>query len=269
MEENAQTSPSRTTHSTPHSSASRASSTFSTYNILTPTSDSESTATFSVHPITTLMPRSKMALRLSESSLYGSAGDLYQDRDDTPTAKSTYLILHQPTNLALTLVGGKFTLHKVPFMLGDEHSVAGKCNWHWECVETDGWFGFRNAASGRYIGHDGVKKGVGSEQSSGSYLVTAPKHGVFERLVCVRAGCGEQEEGCTAPQQNKRGYILHSLFISETSVKMIEVPRLVKAWAKPHDSTFGSEEGWKKGSEVSMVWQDRQDGTVWRFVKVA
>lgn len=205
----------------------------------------------------------------SESSLYGSASDVYQDRDDIPTAKSTYLILHQPTNLVLTLVGGKFTLHKVPVMLDEEHPLAGKCSWHWECVEKDGWFGFRNAASGRYIGHDGTKKDVGSEQSSGSYRVIGPRHGAFERLVCVRAGHGEQEKGCTTLQQNNRGYILHSLFTPEASVKTVKVPRLVKAWVKPHHLGSGSEEIWKEGSEVSMVWQDKQEGTVWRFVKVA
>ncbi|KAK3402266.1 hypothetical protein B0T20DRAFT_451116 [Sordaria brevicollis] len=210
-----------------------------------------------------------MALRLSGSSQHESPNDLYHDCDDTPTANSTYLILHQPTNLALTLIGGKFTLQTVPVWLDEQHPLAGKCNWHWEYVEKDGWFGLRNAASGRYLGHDGAKKDAGSEQSPGSYRVTGPKHGAYERLVCVRAGHGEQEEGRTTPERNKRGYILHSLFTPEASAKTVELPRLVKAWVKPHEVGSGSEERWKEGSEVSMVWQDKQEGTVWRFVKVA
>ncbi|KAK3342426.1 hypothetical protein B0H65DRAFT_218819 [Neurospora tetraspora] len=268
MKEKAHTRPARSTHSSSSSSpASRTPSTSSSDTIRTPTSDSESTAPSSLHTFITSMPRPKME-RLLESSASGSVGDFYQDRDDNPTAKSTYLVLHQPTNLALTLVGGKLTLHKVPAVVGEDHPLAGKCSWHWQCVETDGWLGFRNAASGRYLGLDGGKKDPDSEQPSGIYRVVSIKHGASERLVCVRAGDGEHEEGCTTPQQKKRGYILRSLFTAASSATASEISRLVKAWVKPQGSGSDSEEGWKEGSEVSMVWQDGQEGTIWRFVKV-
>ncbi|KAA8632896.1 hypothetical protein SMACR_03382 [Sordaria macrospora] len=215
------------------------------------------------------MPRPKMP-RLLDSSMPGFASDSYQDRDDNPTAKSTYLILHQPTNLALTLVGGKLTLHQTPAVFGEDHPLAGKCSWHWQCVETDGWLGLRNAASGRYLGLL-FGKDPSSDQTWGSYQVVSVRHGATERLVCVRAGNEEHEEGCTTPQQNKTGYILRSLFAPQALVKVNEIPQLVKAWVKPQGSGSGcgSEESLKEGSEVSMVWQEGQEGTVWRFVKIA
>lgn len=217
------------------------------------------------------MPRPKLAPFLESSSSGTSDYDMYQSRDDNPTAKSTYLILHQPTDLALTLVGGKLTLHKVPAIFGDDHPlVAGKCSWHWQCLETDGWLGLRNAASGRYLGLYVGKSN--SEQSSGVYQVASVKHGAMERLVCVRAGGGgEQADGPSAtPQQNNRGYIIRSFYTPESSVRgAVEIPRLVKAWVKPQASGTSSAEGLKEGSEVSMVWQEGQEGTVWRFVKIA
>ncbi|KAK3946795.1 hypothetical protein QBC32DRAFT_271833 [Pseudoneurospora amorphoporcata] len=228
----------RSTHSTSYSSASRASSTSSSNTIQTPTSDSEPTEPSALPTFAASMPHPKME-RLLESSVSGSAGDFYPDRDDNPTANSTYLVLHQPTNLALTLVGGKLTLHKVPAMFEKGHPLESKCNWYWQCVETDGWLGFRNAASGRFLGAPSDYHGVGS------FDVANDAHDRLQRLICVRAG-GGCDQGPEAPQQS--GYVMNFQNSS----------RLVKAWMEP---------SWKERSEISMTWKDGQEGTVWRFVK--
>ncbi|KAK1776752.1 hypothetical protein QBC45DRAFT_206641 [Copromyces sp. CBS 386.78] len=243
MKEKTHTRPTRSRHSSsPSSSASPTSSASSEDTIRTPTSDSESTVSSSLHTFITSMPRPKME-RLLESSTSGSVDDLYQGRDDKPSGNSSYLILHQPTNLALTLVGGKLTLYKIPPPFEEGHPLTGKCSWHWQCVEKGGWLGFRNGASGRFLSTP--------EKYYGNLLdVNEVHHGSQQQLVCIRAegGC---EQGSETPQQ--RGYVMHFLYDS----------KLVKAWLKP------CSEVWKEGSDMDMTWKDGQEGTEWRFVKVA
>ncbi|EAA31134.1 hypothetical protein GE21DRAFT_8703 [Neurospora crassa] len=266
--EKTHTPPAMSTHfSSPSSSASCTSSTSSSVTIRTPTSDSESKTPSSLHTFMTSIPPPMME-RSSESPTSDTVGDLYQDRDDNPAGNSTYIILHQPTNLALMVIGGLPALYKVPVDLGEGHPLRGKCNWHWHCVETDGWLGFRNAAGGRYLGLNLSDGDTASDPRSGSYRNVSIKHGASERFICVRAKeDGKHEEGCGTPQQNKRGYIMCSLQIPAESKA---IPRLVKARLKPKDSDSGShsEEDWEEGFPVSMVWQDGQEGTVWRVVKV-
>ena len=70
-------------------------------------------------------------------------------RDAVPWPGSTYIIVDRALGRAVTLVDGALGLT-------DVESTAG--NGRWLCVETSGWLGFRNVASGRYLGHDGQKR---------------------------------------------------------------------------------------------------------------
>lgn len=206
--------------------------------------------------------------RSLESPTSDPVGDLYQDCDNNPAGNSTYIILHQPTNLALMVNGGSPALYKVPVDLGEGHPIRDKCNWHWHCVETDGWLGFCNAADGRYFGLNIGDKDTASDPLSGSYWNVSVNYGESERFICVRAKeNGKHEEERGTPQQNKRGYIMCSLQIP---AEPNAIPRLVKARLKANDSGSGSrsENDWDEGFPVSMVWQDGQEGTVWRFVQV-
>ncbi|KAK3492895.1 uncharacterized protein B0T23DRAFT_404899 [Neurospora hispaniola] len=262
------TPPAMSTHSSsPSSSASCTFSTSSSVTIRTHTPDWGTKAPSSLHTFITSTPPQKMD-HSSESPTSDHLGDLYQDRDDNPAGNSTYIILHQPTNLALMVIGGWPALYKVPVDLGEGHPLRGKCNWHWHCVETDGWLGFRNAAGGRYLGLNLNDKETAFDPLSGSYRNVSIRHGASERLICVKAKeDGKDEEECGTAQQDKRGYIMCSLQIPAESNA---IPRLVKARLKANDSGSGSrsEEDWEEGFPVSMVWQDGQEGTIWRFVKV-
>ncbi|KAK3953687.1 hypothetical protein QBC32DRAFT_112960 [Pseudoneurospora amorphoporcata] len=243
MKEKTHRRPTRSRHSSsPSSSASPTSSASSENTIRTPTSDSESTVSSSLHTFITSIPRPKMERSL-EPSASGSVGGFYQDRDDNPTANSTYIILHQPTNLALTLVDGKLALHEVPVMFKEGHPLEGKCSWHWECVESCGWLGFRNGASGRYLS-------TPKNNYPNAFNVDELYHSSQQHLVCIRAegGC---EQGSKTPQQ--RGYVMH--FRNDS--------QLVKAWLNPCSDVL------KAGSNAYMTWKYGQEGTVWRFVKVA
>ncbi|KAK3953297.1 hypothetical protein QBC32DRAFT_258253 [Pseudoneurospora amorphoporcata] len=92
-------------------------------------------------------------------------------RHAAPFPGQTYILLEASTGRALTLIDGNLRLVHVPdpdlISITDQShidltdsSVAvptcakGQCNWHWHCVETAGWLGFRNAASGTFLGHD-------------------------------------------------------------------------------------------------------------------
>ncbi|KAK3953681.1 hypothetical protein QBC32DRAFT_112710 [Pseudoneurospora amorphoporcata] len=81
----------------------------------------------------------------------------FKGRSDCPVPGFTYIILHQPTNRALSIIKGYPALHRVPEPIpgvSNPTLLEGKTNWHWECVESDGWLSFRNAATGKFLGHD-------------------------------------------------------------------------------------------------------------------
>lgn len=188
------------------------------------------------------MPRIKMELLL-ESSAPGSVDDLYQNSDDNPVAGSTYIILHQPSNLALTLADGRLTLQKVPFVFEDGHPLGGKCSWHWECYQHNGWLSFRNGASGHHLS-------LGCYGFTASHVNCTSSH----QLVCLRAGV-EGGQGREEPQL--RGYVMHFYRSLNGS------PLLVMIGLNPIS------EGWKEGCQISSMTGIASEGTVWRFVKVA
>ncbi|KAJ8131418.1 hypothetical protein O1611_g2212 [Lasiodiplodia mahajangana] len=82
-----------------------------------------------------------------------------------PEPGETYMIRECSSERALTLVDGK------PTVLLNEGTRGG---WHWKCEEhPNGWIGFRNAVSGRYLGRD----------DNGGYMVEATKFDHWESFV--------------------------------------------------------------------------------------
>lgn len=97
-----------------------------------------------------------------------------------PWPGSTFLIRHMTTGRLLTLSHGSVTLSPATSLLGS--SI------HWTCVETKGWLGFRNTASGSFLGHN----------SRGFLCCSAGKHQGWENF-CVRA---RPEGGCVLLMQH-------------------------------------------------------------------
>ncbi|KAI0376048.1 hypothetical protein F5Y04DRAFT_226064 [Hypomontagnella monticulosa] len=108
-----------------------------------------------------------------------------------PEAKGTYMIRHIDSGRALTLEGGRLTLKQ------DAGTNGG---WRWECVENDdGWLGFREAVSHRYLGRNN-KGGFYAEASkfdrwenfclrpvkSGGYHLMGISWWTFRRMGIVR-----------------------------------------------------------------------------------
>ncbi|KAI0404122.1 hypothetical protein F4802DRAFT_265218 [Xylaria palmicola] len=82
-----------------------------------------------------------------------------------PENGHTYMIREVDSGRAITLVNGRLTL------VLDAGTRGG---WHWCCEEhSSGWIGFRDAVSGKYLGHD----------NKGGYMVRAEKLRAWESFV--------------------------------------------------------------------------------------
>lgn len=105
------------------------------------------------------------------------AGTSYFDAkfSSVPRPDATFFIYSIACGRVITLIDGQIKLAKH----GSSHGSP-----HWKCVETDGWLGFLNTASGSYLGHD----------KNQTLCCTAKKHLKWERF-CVRMNPG-------------RGYVL-------------------------------------------------------------
>lgn len=73
-----------------------------------------------------------------------------------PWPENTFQIIEKHTGRAITLVGDQPKLHSL--------SVTSHLDTHWLCVRQDGYFGFQNPQTGRYLGHDG-KAGMRTQVS--------------------------------------------------------------------------------------------------------
>lgn len=83
-----------------------------------------------------------------------------------PWPGNTFVIYNKETGLSITVVGGKL-------QVSPEFTLRG--GYHWDCVEKNGWLGFRNCVSGRFIGHD----------SKGNFIANVSHHQGHEYF-CAR-----------------------------------------------------------------------------------
>ncbi|RYP41596.1 hypothetical protein DL767_000938 [Monosporascus sp. MG133] len=98
-------------------------------------------------------------------SIYGGFGT-------APEPGGTYMIRDLDSGRAITLVAGRLSL---------ERDAGTNGGWRWHCVERgNGWLGFREAVSGRYLGHDG----------SGGFRAEADQFKDWESLVLRPLGGG-------------------------------------------------------------------------------
>lgn len=83
-----------------------------------------------------------------------------------PWPGNTYIIFNKETGLSITVVSGKLQVVQELTLRGGHH---------WDCVEKNGWLGFRNCVSGKFIGHD----------SKGNFIATVNHHQTHEYF-CAR-----------------------------------------------------------------------------------
>ncbi|KAL7620231.1 hypothetical protein AAE478_009224 [Parahypoxylon ruwenzoriense] len=88
--------------------------------------------------------------------------------DTAPHPGETYIIRDPATYRIITITGGKLRL---------EHYAGDRGGYHWECVESRGWLGFRNPAFGVFLGHDGHENIVADKREhKGWEYFCARKH---------------------------------------------------------------------------------------------
>lgn len=73
-----------------------------------------------------------------------SFGDVNSSTSSTPSDGSTFIIRSVSCGRVITLL-----YDKVSLSYPDDRGSM-----HWECVETGGWFGFRNCVTGNFLGYD-------------------------------------------------------------------------------------------------------------------
>jgi hypothetical protein len=75
-----------------------------------------------------------------------------------PCQGGTYMIIETTSGRAISLSGALVGGSR-PTLLSTSEGLAAKK--HWYCVEKDGYLGFQNPKSGKFLGHDGNWKGGG------------------------------------------------------------------------------------------------------------
>ncbi|KAG4424957.1 hypothetical protein IFR04_001928 [Cadophora malorum] len=86
-------------------------------------------------------------------------------KSSVPWPGNSYIIRSAISRHVLTLIEGQVILAP----------PSGKGSIHWACVQTKGWLGFKNTASGSYLGHG----------KHGNLICSAGKHQSWENF-CVR-----------------------------------------------------------------------------------
>ncbi|KAK0615166.1 hypothetical protein B0T17DRAFT_541244 [Bombardia bombarda] len=141
--------------------------------------------------------------------------------DAAPWPGDTVIIVVKSPNgqaQALTLADGVLELRNDEPL---EHQLG---SWHWICVETGGWLGFRNAVSGKYLGRvksHAIQAQVGHHQSweyicprrhpNGGYLLLMPDGNDRMLKIAVHQGKGTCQS------------ILHVTYDGETTWEFIKV----------------------------------------------
>jgi hypothetical protein len=96
---------------------------------------------------------------------YDPLGDAKSSFSTVPWPGSTFIIRSVSSGHVITLLNGQIML-ALP---------GGRGSTHWACVETKGWLGFQDPASGRFLGHD----------INGRLCCSARRHQGWENF-CVR-----------------------------------------------------------------------------------
>ncbi|KAI1328086.1 hypothetical protein F5Y16DRAFT_370028 [Xylariaceae sp. FL0255] len=89
---------------------------------------------------------------------------LTSDNTTVPWQERTYMIRHRSSTNVLTLIDGTITL---------QNDIANNGGWRWQCIEREGWLGFRESVSGHYLGRD----------NAGGFRARATRHEAWEAFV--------------------------------------------------------------------------------------
>ncbi|KAK3305968.1 uncharacterized protein B0T15DRAFT_215208 [Chaetomium strumarium] len=92
-------------------------------------------------------------------------------RNAVPCPGETFIIVEKASGRAITQINGELQL---------EPDTSRRGGFYWACVETEGWLGFYNTASGNFMGHN----------ARGKILATAKHHKAWEYFCARRHPAG-------------------------------------------------------------------------------
>ncbi|PKS05116.1 hypothetical protein jhhlp_008483 [Lomentospora prolificans] len=115
-----------------------------------------------------------------------------------PAPDATFIIRQHETGKVIALEDGELRL-------ADPNNLRG--GYHWRCVRTSGWFGFRNCVSGTYIGHNERRK----------FIASARHHKPHEYFTPVHHRCGGYE------LLIRHGNDMRSMAVADDGASLIEV----------------------------------------------
>lgn len=95
---------------------------------------------------TAFTPAETATIRMEDNDLLKD--DPLEITSSIPWPNSTYIISHSTTSAVITLTHGRISLTPP----GGPPPASGSI--HWDCVDVNGWFAFRNRVSGKYLGYD-------------------------------------------------------------------------------------------------------------------
>ncbi|QPH06298.1 hypothetical protein C2857_004677 [Epichloe festucae Fl1] len=101
--------------------------------------------------------------------------------DADPQDGERFIVVERSTGKALAVVNGKLELQACD----GTGTFGSQWHWHWDCSLKNGWLGFRNRVTGRYLGYESNKRNPTGEISN-----EAIEHGAFERLHASRSSDG-------------------------------------------------------------------------------
>ncbi|KAH6845622.1 hypothetical protein B0I37DRAFT_380709 [Chaetomium sp. MPI-CAGE-AT-0009] len=143
----------------------------------------------------------------TENTITAAATSSFWDhtavRDAVPWAGETFIIVDKASGRVISHMDGELRLQDNP---------GGRGCWHWLCVEKDGWFGFRNTASGTYLGvnvwgnlqaevkhHRGWEYFITRRHPDGGYLLLGTQAGLW-RL--AKVGLNRDGDGLVLHEGN-------------------------------------------------------------------
>ncbi|KAG6357472.1 hypothetical protein INS49_013349 [Diaporthe citri] len=168
---------------------------------------------------------------------------LWSSRGAIPWAENTFQIIEKQSGRAITLVGDQPKLQSL--------REASNVDTHWLCVKQDGYFGFQNPQTGRYLGHDG-KTGIRTlvshlkgwelwtprQHPEGGYELLSPYYSHTLMVLCV------DEDGSTLLATavafvHSRGFVHGDIHLRNVLVKLpstfdeLSIPDFRKKFGEP------------------------------------
>lgn len=129
--------------------------------------------------------------------------------DVVPWPGHTFVIRDLDSHRMITIVDGVVRL---------KFNIGGQGGYYWQCVEKNGWLGFRDPVHGMYLGHNG----------QGRFIAEVKHHRSYEQF-CVRK---HPKQGYILLTHNSRlgGCEMKKMAVAEDGDRLVETTAEGAVW---------------------------------------